>query len=238
MSAITDLASDERHARMVLSLLAEPDNSVTARLLRQGGAVATLRLLGGDAAVPGLSRVDSQVWPDSLPLPARPDDVVERLRGIESSGLTALVPGDEHWRRALDDRADRAPYLLWARGATSFLTRPMNDLVTITGARASTSYGEHVAGELAGDLTKNERVTVAGGAYGIEGAVHRGSLASGGDTIAVLAGGVDRPYPNGHRGLLDRVADVGVLVSELPPGSMPTRHRFLARARLLGALSG
>ena len=62
-------------------------------------------------------------------------------------------------------------------------------------------------------------------------------LAAGGDTIAMLAGGVDRPYPSGNRDLLDRVGDVGALVSELPPGAVPTRHRFLARSRLLGAMS-
>ncbi|WP_288832442.1 DNA-processing protein DprA [uncultured Corynebacterium sp.] len=123
------------------------------------------------------------------------------------------------------------------RGAASFLARPLNDLVTVTGSRAASAYGEHVAGELAGDLANRERVLVAGGAYGVEAAVHRAVLAAGGDTIAVLAGGVDRPYPSGHRDLLDRVGDVGALVSELPPGSMPTRHRFLARSRLLAAMS-
>lgn len=113
----------------------------------------------------------------------------------------------------------------------------MNDLVTVTGSRAASAYGEHVAAELAGDLANRERVLVAGGAYGVEAAVHHAVLAAGGDTIAVLAGGVDRPYPSGHRELLDRVGDVGALVSELPPGSVPTRHRFLARSRLLGAIS-
>ena len=113
----------------------------------------------------------------------------------------------------------------------------MNDLVTVTGSRAASAYGEHVAGELAGDLANRERVLVAGGAYGVEAAVNRAVLAAGGDTIAVLTGGVDRPYPSGHRDLLDRVGDVGALVSELPPGSVPTRHRFLARSRLLGARS-
>lgn len=97
------------------------------------------------------------------------------------------------------------------------------------GARAATAYGEHVAGE---------RVVVAGGAYGVEGAAHRAALASGGDTIAVLANGVDRPYPAGHRELLDRIADVGLLVSEVPPGSVPTRQRFVSRGRLMAALSG
>ena len=76
-----------------------------------------------------------------------------------------------------------------------------------------------------------------GGAYGIEGAAHRAALATGGDTIAVLANGVDRAYPAGHSELLDRVADVGLLVSEVAPGTTPTRHRFIARARLMAALS-
>ncbi len=94
-----------------------------------------------------------------------------------------------------------------------------------------------MARELAASVAASERVVVAGGAYGIEGAAHQAALAAGGDTIAVLANGVDRPHPAGHRDLLDRVADVGVLVSEVPPGAVPTRHRFIARARLLAALS-
>ncbi len=138
---------------------------------------------------------------------------------------------------ALDDLGDRRPYVLWTRGTTSFLARPLSDLVTITGARASTSYGEQVARQLASDLTNAERLVVAGGAYGIEGAAPRAALASGGDTIAVMANGVDRPYPMGHRELLERVADLGVMVSEVPPGAVPTRHRFLARARLMATFS-
>lgn len=126
--------------------------------------------------------------------------------------------------------------MLWVRGASSFLSRPLRDFVTITGARASTSYGDHVARELAASVAADDRVVVAGGAYGIEGVAHQTALATGGDTIAVLANGVDRPYPAGHRDLLDRVAD-GVLVSEVPPGTVPTRHRFIARARLMAALS-
>ena len=94
-----------------------------------------------------------------------------------------------------------------------------------------------MAGQLASDLASAERIIVAGGAYGIEGAAHRAALASGDDTIAVVANGVDRPYPMGHRELLERVADLGLLVSEVPPAAVPTRHRFLARARLMAALS-
>ncbi len=187
----------------------------------------------------GLRPLNAQVWRDHL---TRLD--VQQLAGRidqvqQLGGFGVLIPGDRDWPAALNDLGDFAPYVLWTRGASSFLSRPLPDQVTITGARAATSYGgEHVAGELAGAVARDERVVVAGGAYGIEGAAHRAVLAAGGgDTIAVLPCGVDRLYATGHSDLLERVADVGLLVSELPPGTMPTRHRFMARARIMAALS-
>ena len=237
MSGVAGLGVDDRGAWAVLALLAEPDDSVTGGLLLRVGAVETIGLLDTDTTVPGLGRVDGQVWRDRLTSPGRLDGLEQRLRMVEESGIATVIPGDGQWPRALDDLGERAPCVLFVRGAASFLARPLNDLVTVTGSRAASAYGEHVASELAADLANRERVLVAGGAYGVEAAVHRAVLAAGGDTIAVLAGGVDRPYPSGHRELLDRVGDVGALVSELPPGSVPTRHRFLARSRLLGAMS-
>lgn len=79
---------------------------------------------------------------------------------------------------------------------------------------------------------------LSGGAYGIDAAAHRAALASGGSTVAVLAGGLDRLYPAGHTDLLTRVGQEGLLLSELPPGAAPTKWRFLQRGRLLAALSG
>jgi DNA processing protein len=221
---------------MVLSMLVEPDDAVTGRLLGELGVLELFRLAEGEDSVPGLSTVDAQVWRAQF---RRSDarTLEQNLVGAERAGIGTLVPGDIEWPSALDDLGDRRPYVLWTRGTTSFLTRPLDDLVTITGARASTSYGEHVAGQLASDLASAERIIVAGGAYGIEGAAHRAALASGGDTIAVVANGVDRPYPMGHRELLERVADLGLMVSEVPPGAVPTRHRFIARTRLMAALS-
>lgn len=108
----------------------------------------------------------------------------------------------------------------------------------ITGARAATAYGEQIAGALAMGLADEERTVVSGGAYGIEGAAHKGVLAAAGHTIAVLPSGLDRLYPAGHTDLLNRIGDVGLLVTELPPGATPTKHRFEARNRLLAALSG
>ena len=79
---------------------------------------------------------------------------------------------------------------------------------------------------------------VSGGAYGIDGAAHRAALAADGLTVAVLAGGIDVPYPAGHSALLRRIAKKALLVTEYPPGMRPARHRFLTRNRLVAALAG
>ncbi|QQM67946.1 DNA-processing protein DprA [Actinomyces weissii] len=236
MAGLTALAGDERAARMVLSLVVEPNDPVTGRLLARLGAVEMLWLAEHDSAVVGLSSVDVQVWRGHFDV-AAVKDVASRLDQIQQSDTRALVPGDADWPAALDDLGVGAPYVLWARGASSLLARQVQDFITITGARASTSYGDHVARELAASMAADERVVVAGGASGIDGAVHHAALAAGGDTIPVLANGVDRPYPAGHRDLLERVADVGLLVSEVPPGAVPTRNRFIARAREMAACS-
>lgn len=236
MSSLSEVAGDERTARMVLSMLVEPDDAVTGRLLATVSGVETLRLAESDGPLPGLSEIDAHVWRGHFATSGI-DALDDRLLQARRTGLGVLMPGDDEWPRSLGELGERTPYVLWTRGASSFLARPLADLVTLTGARASTSYGEHVAGTLASDLAAAERIVVAGGAYGIEGAAHRAALATGGDTIAVLANGVDRAYPAGHSELLGRVADVGLLVSEVAPGATPTRHRFIARARLMAALS-
>ncbi|MGY1719377.1 DNA-processing protein DprA [Blastococcus sp. SYSU DS0552] len=71
----------------------------------------------------------------------------------------------------------------------------------------------------------------------MDGAAHRGALAAGAPTVAVLSCGVDRPYPAGHGALFHRIAETGLLVSEWPPGCAPLRHRFLVRNRLIAALT-
>uniref|UniRef100_UPI001C127059 DNA-processing protein DprA n=1 Tax=Streptomyces brasiliscabiei TaxID=2736302 RepID=UPI001C127059 len=80
-------------------------------------------------------------------------------------------------------------------------------------------------------------VVVSGGAYGVDGAVHRGALGAGGATVAVLACGVDRPYPRGHAQLIGRIAEQGLVVGELPPGEHPTPSRFILRNRVIAALT-
>src|SRR5699024_8957097 len=199
-----------------------PDDAATGRILHRRGGVETLRLLEDDqAAVPEMNRADAIAWRNRV-APRIEADIPARVAEAERAGMSTLIPTDTDWPHALNDLGSRAPYLLWTRGATSFLAGALTDRVTMTGSRAASEYGVQVAGHLAGDLAQQERTIVAGG----------------GGPIAVLAGGIDRPYPRGNSDLLARIGDLGVLASEAPPGATPTRWRFMARARLLGALSG
>jgi DNA processing protein len=129
------------------------------------------------------------------------------------------------------------PLALWVTGPTR-LDEVAERAAAIVGTRASTTYGEHVAAELAAGLAERDVAVVSGGAYGIDGAAHRAALAADGLTVAVLAGGIDVSYPAGHAALLHRIAEEGLIVTEYPPGLRPQRHRFLTRNRLVAALSG
>ncbi len=80
-------------------------------------------------------------------------------------------------------------------------------------------------------------MVVSGAAFGVDGAAHRGALAAGGATMAVLACGVDVAYPPGHAELIGRVAEQGLVIGELPPSDHPTRSRFILRNRVIAALT-
>lgn len=238
IARLVEQVSGERHARMMLSMIAEPDDPATGRILHRVGGVETIRLLEDDqAAVPDMNRADAIAWRNRV-APRIEDGIPARVADAERRGVSILIPTDTDWPQALNDLGSRAPYLLWTRGATSFLAGGLADRVTITGARAASEYGIQVTGEVAGGLAREEYTIVSGVAYGIDAAAHRAALAVGGGTFAVLANGVDRPFPSGHAEMLDRIGDVVLLASEMPPGSSPTRYRFTARARLLVALSG
>lgn len=130
-----------------------------------------------------------------------------------------------------------APLCLWTVGPLG-LADLGSRTAAIVGTRASTSYGEHVAADLASGLCEKDVAVISGAAFGIDGAAHRAALAVDGLTVAVVAGGCDVPYPMGHSALLHRIAKEGLVVSEYPPGIRPARHRFLVRNRLVAALAG
>lgn len=126
---------------------------------------------------------------------------------------------------------------LWAQGPAR-LDEVSERAAAVVGTRASTAYGEQVTADLAAGLTERDVAVVSGGAYGIDGAAHRAALNGDGITVAVLAGGLDVPYPAGHSALLHRIGRHGLLFSEYPPGVRPARHRFLTRNRLVAAVAG
>jgi DNA processing protein len=94
-----------------------------------------------------------------------------------------------------------------------------------------------VAGEFGYQVAERAWTVVSGGAYGIDAAAHRGALAVGGTTIAVLACGPDVAYPPGNAQLIDRIAAQGLLLSELPLQEHPNRFRFVLRNRVIAALT-
>lgn len=156
---------------------------------------------------------------------------VERAAAV---GAVAIPRGATGWPTVLDDLGDAAPYCLWVRGAVP-ADEALARAVAVVGSRSSTAYGEHMAATIASGLADEGWTVVSGGAYGIDARAHRGSLAAGGVTVAVLAGGVDRLYPRGNADLLAKVLDTGAVIAEQPPGFPPHRSRFLTRNRIIAA---
>ena len=163
-------------------------------------------------------------------------EVIRSLQQAARVSAQLVLPDDAHWLVGVDDLGLHAPLALWWRGIPAALAALPNS-IALVGARAATSYGEHVAMEASAGLVDRGFAIVSGAAYGIDGMAHRSALASQGLTVAVLAGGVDRFYPGGHDALLTRIAEAGAVVSELPCGAAPTKWRFLQRNRLIAASS-
>ena len=163
-------------------------------------------------------------------------EALAHLERAARFNITLLTPTHSEWPEGVNDLGFHGPHVLWVRGSLEVLaTLPVS--IALVGARASTGYGEHVTMEAAAGLVDRGVTVVSGAAYGIDGMAHRSALASGGNTVAFLAGGVDRFYPSGHDALLHRIVASGAVVSELPCGSSPTKWRFLQRNRLIAAAS-
>lgn len=175
------------------------------------------------------------------------DSAAADLELVARRGGRLITPDDDEWPvlafAAFDGtRAPKtaplvAPLVLWAMGPAR-LDEVAQRAAALVGTRASTTYGELVTAELATGLAERDVAVVSGGAYGIDGAAHRAALAVDGITVAVLAGGLDIPYPSGHSALLHRIGQHGLLFTEYPPGVRPARYRFLTRNRLVAAVSG
>lgn len=249
------MTDNERSARAALSRLMEPQDAAGMALVSVVGATDALRIATGQiAAGPELERDITTVLADSgggsqWPglgaalkrwAPRIPDLAPERdLATMQRLGGRAIIPTDDLWPGQLEDLGIHQPLCLWWRGVEQVLP-PAAMSVALVGSRDSTSYGASVTGDLAYSLAQRGFTIVSGGAYGIDAHAHRAALSGGTapiPTIAVMAGGVDRFYPSGNEDLLRAVANQGAVIAEVPPGSAPTRYRFLQRNRLIAALT-
>lgn len=218
------LPPGDRAARLAWARLVEPGEPAAARLIAEVGAEAALH--GVDPA----STLGQQLAPRLALL-----DVERDLEIARALHAWVVVPNDPQWPAGLDALAN-PPFCLWVRGPLH-LADACRRSASVVGARAASGYGLHQAKEIAAGLAERGYTVVSGAAYGIDGAAHEGALAVEGATVAVVAGGVDRPYPAGHAGLLARIGESGAVVSEVPPGSAPTRWRFLSRNRMIATMS-
>jgi DNA processing protein len=223
-----------------LAALVEPGTPTAVPVAKQLLTVDPVSVLAAIRA--GTDQLD----PDRRMFRRAPDvDGAAVLRQGAAVGARFLCPGDAEWPAGVDtylltmdsgSRYGTPPLGLWVRGDPDIAVTTARS-VAVVGSRAATEYGVRVAADLGADLAGAGWTVVSGAAYGIDAAAHRGALAMGGTTVAVLACGVDTAYPTGHGELLHRIAGTGLVVSELPPGSRPSRPRFLARNRLIAAMT-
>ncbi len=219
----------ERRARMALCALQVAADPRLTQLVESYGALDVWETIQRQGESTSLGRRARGVDPGKL------EAVTVR------SGASFLVPGDELWPDSLTDLGtchlgDQGgrPLGLWVAGDPTVLAMPR--AVAVVGARSATSYGLHVAGELAADLGTSGWLVISGLAFGIDSAAHRGALGAGSPTLAVMATGIDKTYPASHHGLRKQIETNGAVITEMAPGAHPLRASFLARNRLIAAL--
>lgn len=226
---------EERLARAALSQLAEPGSPRIRDLVGELGATRLHQALLDDRDPKGMR--------SDLALRLADADPERELDRAARLGVRFLIPGDDEWPANLDGLEhvrgpeDRGglPLGLWVKGPLRL--NEVVDALAVVGSRSCTSYGLDVAGQLSAEVARTGTCVVSGAAFGIDQAAHRGALAAEGRTVAVLACGVDRYYPEAHANLLKYLAEHGAVVSEVPLGWAPMRPRFLARNRLIAGLA-
>ncbi len=166
----------------------------------------------------------------------------ERQR-LEATSLNALSAAlregvqllmEDTYPEPLQQAENWAPPALFVQGNLEALNEPT---VGIVGTRNASAYGKACAHKFAESLAAKGVTIVSGGALGIDAAAHRGALAAGGATVAVLAGGIDNVYPSMHAALFRQMRQRGCLISQYAVGSRPNPYKFLARNGTIAALS-
>jgi DNA processing protein len=215
---------------------AQPDLIDRLRLIRTPGigpiAYRQLLLRFGTAAA-ALSAIPDLAGRGGGRSPAifAKDKAEREIEAVERAGARYLVLGQGLYPRALAE-LENAPPLVTAKGDLPLLERPM---VAIVGARNASAAACRFTRGLAHDLGQEGVVVVSGLARGIDSAAHDGSLESG--TVAVIAGGIDVYYPPENQARQDNIAERGLLIAEMPPGTEPRARHFPYRNRIIAGLA-
>lgn len=226
-----------------------PDSGASQTTLPEAERIARLRLIRsqnvgpvtfrellerfGDArraldALPDLARRGGRARPISICSKAAAAREFEQTR---ETAVEIVVFGDDAYPRSLAATED-APGVLLIKGHRHLLAAPT---VAIVGARNASAVGVRFAREIAAELGGRGLTVVSGMARGIDSAAHEGSLATG--TLAVMAGGIDIVYPAENQDLYDRIAETGLLISEMPLGIPPQARHFPRRNRIISGLA-
>ena len=152
---------------------------------------------------------------------------------MKSDGIEVVIIDDENSPNRLKD-LPAAPLLLYAKGDASLLN---SDCFSIVGTRIPSNYGKFVTEKLARELAEAGLTIVSGLAYGVDSLSHRSALEVGGKTIAVLGGGLNHIYPEANTNLAEEIMKKGLVISEYPPFSPPTKYTFPLRNRIIAGLS-
>ena len=163
----------------------------------------------------------------------RQQQVAQTLEWARAESHHLITFADADYPRHLL-QIDDAPPLLHGIGRRDILSRPM---LAMVGARNATAAGAANARSFARALSGAGWTITSGLALGIDAAAHEGALQGGAGTVAVVGTGADILYPSRHRGLADRIAADGLILSELPLGTPPSAGLFPRRNRLIAGLS-
>ena len=161
------------------------------------------------------------------------DDVEKQVTGLQKRGLSAICYGDQVYPAALKEIPD-APVVLYMKGTYQPEDRYG---IAVVGSRKYSPYGETVTHKISGELATAGFTVISGMARGIDTFAHRSALAAGGRTIAVLGSGLDVSYPAENKGLMEKIASAGCVITEFPLGTAPNRENFPRRNRLISGLS-
>jgi DNA processing protein len=162
--------------------------------------------------------------------------VLSLLDAAERMNIRLITNADKHWPIGLANLGLAEPAMLWLRGSAECLSTSTQS-AALVGSRTATEYGFEATASLVQGLADAGVAIVSGGAFGIDAIAHRAALTVETPTIAVMAGGIDRLYPRSNESLLRAIIDQGAVISEVAPGTSPTKWRFLQRNRIIAAMS-